>query len=379
MMKASVEFSRRREEIGSTLEAVRDALAQLADADAVWVDSLSPIIEAEVARLNEELSQTEGSSELHWLALADISRKAERIAAEALAFVGGMAARSANLDQGQCTLADDLLRAITEGLLIGDAPITLLAASEYVDVLSEVVRVRYPGRGIWDLPIVIHELGHSVVARFTPTRDGDTPSTIIGRERTIARYRGAFADELWADTFAAYIGGPAYAFAALSRFEPSKARDDQRPTHPAPLTRAVVIFATLTRLQTAWTSSHRAGGSLAPMISLAEAFWSSRLNAAAVAPAPEEHVVRYASELAAEFVSILDREHVVLRYDDARAAAAVRRHLLEDEQLNGEYGLVDVLNGAWWARSEGCESSNRLAVIADTATKIGANVRVGGV
>jgi hypothetical protein len=319
--------------------------------DSPWKARLQPIVAAEVARLVERLDTIRGDPPRQFVELATIERRSERIATEALAFVGGISARLAGLDNGVSRLGDELLKAVATPMVQGYQPIAIPSGSEFIDVLSEVIRIRYPGSGIWDLPVVLHEFGHFLVRRL-PRHTEPSVHSIIRRERDAAASRGAFAEELWSDTFATYAGGPAYPFAALHRFDPAGAADDELPSHPSAMRRFSAMHRTLGHLQQAWVRTGRFAGSLAEPVGLVTDLWHARLRAAGVQPKANQLDQRSAASLAAEFIDILDRDSPVIRYDDGRLAAAVRLSLEEDNVVMPPgAALIDLLNGAWWARS----------------------------
>jgi hypothetical protein len=416
----SPELQLPRRELESSLQALSGTLAPLAPQSAELVDRLRPIVTAEAARLRERLDRIDGDPSQQWPRLVALAADVERLAAEVLAFVGGVAARAAGLDGGLCDMADRLIDDTARQLLVNYHAITLPAAGEYIDVLSEVIRVRYPGRRIWDLPFALHELGHFLVTRFHPaggarqalaadaaeqTQADDTPARIIEREQIVGErvvpYRRAFAEELWADTFATYVCGPAYALAALTRFDPATANSDRKPTHPAATMRAGAIFATLERSQEAWQRSGKAAGSLQPLIALATRVWQARLRAVgadaqadaqvaaqAIAQAdaqpaaqadaqPAAKMRREGERLAVEFVGLLDRQSVASRYTNAREAGFVRGWLVEGGERPTQHSLLDVLNGAWWARCAPTQDGAAVALdqIEDAACTICANIQ----
>ncbi|HXB63830.1 MAG TPA: hypothetical protein VNV42_03030 [Solirubrobacteraceae bacterium] len=399
-----------RRELESSLQALSGTLAPLAAQSAELIDRLRPIVTAETARLRERLDRIDGDPSQQWPLLVALAADVQRLAAEALAFVGGVAARAAGLDGGLCDMADRLIDDTARQLLVDYHAITLPAAGEYIDVLSEVIRVRYPGSRIWDLPFALHELGHFLVTRFHPaagarqarapdtagqTPANDTPARIIEREQIVGErvvpYRGAFAEELWADTFATYVCGPAYALAALTRFDPATANSHRKPTHPAAAMRAGAIFATLERSQEAWQRSAKAAGSLQPLIALATRVWQARLcavgtdacavGADAQADAQPAAELRQEGErLAVEFVDLLDRQSVASRYTNARAAGFVRGWLVDGGEPPTQSALLDMLNGAWWARCAPPQDGAPVAIdqIEDAACTICANIQHRG-
>lgn len=375
-MTGSAEHAARRTQVRRVLDVLELALEQSSGTlETALVQSLTPIARSEIARVRQELCKIGSPDDDGWKELAALSEKVRRIADETLAFVGGLAARTAGLDRETCVLADELISAFATALQVGAQPVTLPSAGEYIDVLSEVIRVRFPGRGLWDLPIVLHEFGHLLAARFRSTRPGPVPSDIFAGERERKHYRGTFAEEYWADTFATYAGGPAYAFAALSRFEPARASFDQGVTHPAAVKRASAIFQTLEALQATWEKSDSSGGTLRPAIDRARDSWHAVLASAGVDPALEVEDLQLVGGLTTSFIAILEREHPGVRYANASRAAQVRRFLAGQGAQPDDCSLLDVLNGAWWLRSTMAPdvAFEQLTDIADAARSLHLN------
>jgi hypothetical protein len=370
----------RRDEIDESLRRIDATLAALRTTNHDWVDRLQPIVTGEVAKLLESLAVLQGDSDAQWKQLSEIAAKEKRLASETLAFVGGLAARSAGLDRDACNLADRLLADVGRSLLVPYHAIAVPASAEYVDLLSEVIRVRYPGRGVWDLPVVLHEFGHFLVPRWRAAADAQSPSAIIEQERSKLPFLGAFAEELWADTFATYVGGPAYVSAALSRFDHTKADRDCKPTHPSAMKRAQTMFAALTELQAAWTRSGRESGSLQSAIDLTSQLWRARLLSVGANPELDEEARAYVGSMSESFFAILDHQATAGRFADGQRAAAIRRALLDGGPVPAVYSLLDVLNGAWWARqaAEAGGRQDRLAAITNTTVGLCANISTHG-
>ena len=369
----------RRDELSASLTTLEQTLTQV-NSDAKWVQRLNPILLAEAARLRQQLADQDGDPERTWEQLVGLSEKVERLAGEALQFVGGMGARTSGIDGGACDLADGLIAEVSPQLLTPYQPITLPSAGEYINVLSEVIRVRYPGQGVWDVPIVLHEFGHYLVARLRITRGGPGPATIIEEQRAEKPYLGYFAEELWADAFATYVGGPAYAASAITRFDPATASRDRKPTHPAPAKRAMAMFLALERLQAAWIQSRKAAGTLKPMIEAVRESWHEACAPFCGDGKADDGDSALAPLLAEKYLEILDREVVKTRFGNGKKAAQIRRSIVEGEARPTGISLVDALNGGWWARLE-AEADGRydkIPAIAAATEELCATILSGG-
>jgi hypothetical protein len=343
-------FEARRKELSDFLRQIEGTVGPLAGWADPRISRLQPVVANEVARLRERLETLADGQGQPWAALAELDRLTQLLASETLAVVGGISMRVTGVDSGAAELPEALLAAVAGNMALGYEFITVPSGSEFIDVMSDVIRVRYPGTGVWDLPVVLHEFGHFLVGHL-PRSAEPSVSAIIDRERTASPRRGYFADELWADTFAAYVGGPAYAFSAMIRFDVVGAAEDDPPSHPSAMKRVAAIRLTLGRSQAAWERRRRAAGSLEVPIASAEGLWRDRLRAVGVATEPDATDRAYAEDLAGQFIGILNRDWPRIRYDDTRHAAAIRQGLDDGQpELPQDAGLIDVLNGGWWAR-----------------------------
>jgi hypothetical protein len=343
-------FEERRRELSGFLRRIEGTVSPLAAAGDARLGRLRPVIVNEVARLRERLDTLPAAAVLSWTDLADLERLTSRLAEETLAVVGGISLRAGGLDGDPGDLAEALLARVARAMTLGYTFITVPSGSEFIELMSDVIRVRYPGTGVWDLPVVLHEFGHFLVSHL-PRSAEPSVWAVVGRERGVSPKRGFFAEELWADTFAAYVGGPAYACSALVRFDPASAAEDAPPYHPSAVKRAAAVFTTLSRSQAAWQRRQCFAGSLAEPITLARSLWQARLAAAGVTAEPDEDDLGNAEVLAGEYLAILDRDWPGIRYDDAQGAAAIRQSLDDGRpELPSEAGLIDIMNGGWWAR-----------------------------
>jgi hypothetical protein len=343
-------FEERRRELSGFLRRIEGTVNPLAAAADARLGRLRPVIANEVARLRERLDTLPTSAVPPWNELADLERLTSGLAEETLAVVGGISLRAAGLDGHAGDLAEALLARVAGAMTLGYTFITVPSGSEFIDLMSAVIRVRYPGTGVWDLPVVLHEFGHFLVNHL-PRSAEPSVWAVVARERGKRPNLGYYAEELWADTFAAYVGGPAYACSALVRFDPASAAKDAPPHHPSAVKRAAVIFATLGRSQLAWQRRQCFAGSLAEPITLARDLWQARLAAAGVTTERGEDDLGYAERLADEYLAILDHDWPGIRYDNAKRTAAIRQSLEDGRpELPPEAGLIDVLNSGWWAR-----------------------------
>ena len=116
--------------------------------------------------------------------------------AECLAYAIGPSIRERGLDGGLCAIADGLLEELSQRMQQPWRRRALLAGAECVNVIAQIIRVRFPATSIWDLPIAAHEFGH-VVGQVMQT-DGAIAGLIGGADRSM----WPWIHEHFADIFA---------------------------------------------------------------------------------------------------------------------------------------------------------------------------------
>jgi hypothetical protein len=345
-------------------------------------DQLRIVLDGEIARLRDRVADAVQEPDV-WVVLDEIERSSERLSTEALAVVGGITARRAGVGAPLCSLADQLILQLQRRLRLGEPPLTIPSPSEFVDLLSDVIRVRFPGGDVWHLPVVLHELGHFVAHRLgAGSPRGTVVDGIIARELAIKPFRGAFAEELFADCFATYAGGPAYLYTLMLRLSPVDGDDDSKPTHPSPVKRALAVSLVLDHLLGKLPPGPRS--SLAPYVQDLAGTWRQALIASGVPPEPSDETTTYVRGLVSEFMEALDAEIPVLRYGPAHRAIDLRvviRHRdgSDSSDIAPAEGdtMVDVLNAGWFARREAEleRRSDRIAAIGDRTARLGERTR----
>lgn len=237
-----------------------------------------------------------------WQGYTKAWQYSQRIFAECLEYIGGLALRdktfkqSAGLEQRICQVADELIRkCAVESTNTAWHSLTVPALQESLTkTLARIIRLRFPEWTIWSLPLTAHEYGHVVfkdrlnMKRREKHRDPwDWPSSIeragellsssqrrfrneersrlatdnaappwpprTGRDREddpedVKQRADLYYEEFLADAFAAYTMGPAYACSmVLLRFNPVTAYDED-DGHPADAWRAHIVFSMLRRM-----------------------------------------------------------------------------------------------------------------------------------
>jgi len=243
---------------------------------------------------------------------------------------------------------------------------TVLGVDESFHSSSRAIKVRYPKPTIWELPAVAHELGHFVARQWSVRRHGRSLNVVDQLHESAQAWRAPewhWLEELFADAFASYTLGPAYALSCVSRdFDPL----DMRPsaTHPAAVDRVDVALAALRRTGNRF-------GKLADQI---EQLWSA-LEAESGAT-----VTRCPASWLTSIVDVLVQEMPASGYP----AAAVDRLIaawdldrdLADNTVS-ELALVDVLNAAWLSRI-GTDSFIRIGEVGRRASSLMARLKERG-
>ena len=121
----------------------------------------------------------------------------------------------------------------------------------------QLIRIRFPVCGIWDLPIVAHEFGHFAAARITVSEGGADRVLPFARfvdeyldeNRNLGNEWRDYLSEYFADCFATFVLGPSYACTSLLlRFDIGTAYAEADMLHPSYAKRAHAILCLLRRM-----------------------------------------------------------------------------------------------------------------------------------
>jgi hypothetical protein len=193
-----------------------------------------------------------------WRELRKLQTDAGTVLNECLAFVQGALARRVGVDNGICALTDALLDDLAAKSDIPWGRFTLLATSEFYRETADIIRIRYPDVSLWSMPFAAHEFGHFLGPALRRSRDGayvypfqdllklaDERSKPEGQLHTTQWHH---SQELFADLFATYSLGPAYAAAIiLLRMNPAEAHAESY-SHPSGASRVHGILWALDRM-----------------------------------------------------------------------------------------------------------------------------------
>jgi hypothetical protein len=243
--------------------------------------------------------------------------------------------------------------------------------------------VRFPEAGVWNLPVAAHEYGHFIADRveaedqrgaiYHPVRrllDREASSrrgTKVGREEDEDARRRHYVQELFADLFATFALGPAYACTCIMRWNPQTAYVDG-DRHPSPAKRVEWILKVLEAMN---EGREGGGGAYSSVIRRLRSTWQLSLQvmgrpetmqeyADSVKAASRAKVRQDVAELDRWFRELYDAvgknpRLVDIRYQGQRWRRAANRmepQLRKRSALTAgeDDRIVDVLNAAWWGR-----------------------------
>ncbi|GAB4257155.1 MAG: hypothetical protein Kow0092_03830 [Deferrisomatales bacterium] len=258
---------------------------------------------------------------------------------EVLACAQGALARREGLDGGLCRIADALLDRLSRRADVPWGRFTVVAEGEFFYDMAEVIRLRFPEVSVWSLPVAAHEFGHfaATASAFRGAAEG-----VGGREQ-------ALLQEHFADGFATYALGPAFACTAvLQRLDPTRPFQETE-RHPSPSARVRCILRVLERLEEARGPGPAGYGE---MLAVLRRQWR---DAAAGGDPPEEFDPAAFDALADRLWEWFDARAPAARYDGWLRALrlAVALHPDEEAAPVGQEGdeIADVLNAAWLCRT----------------------------
>jgi len=277
-----------------------------------------------------------------------LNKRTDRVYAEYVDFLGGLALRDTGFDQKACQIADELIRKFDrfDDARWGSLTIPALHAAVSTE-LARIIRLGYPEWSIWALPLTAHEFGHLVVQKC------ETVKLFIDKQNG-AYYSRCHLETLLADAFATYTMGPAYACAAmLLRFNPALAFNEEVEIPPV-ATRGKVIFSMLN-----WVDEQSAANKpYAGIIGVISDAWLAALQQANPLRVIEDipnAVIKSAVSFLGEFL----KRDIDLKPPTYESVQVWPDLLLKpyDEKIDvyGTEELRDVLNAAWVCRIGGKE------------------------
>ena len=353
-------------DLQSVLERGRRALQLLPEPLYGAVSSrLKGEFSAASARL-QSLNESDSAESGTWEDLVAVSIAVAELGEECLELAQGALARTRGVDEEACAAADRLLIEINSLLpLPAWRSFCIPGAGDGYSHRTKVIRLGV-GTGIgpdavWSLHVVVHELGHQVaglITRQAGTRVLHDVNEVLRMAGAVRASLGKHVAESFADCFAAWTLGPAYGLATAWRgFGPGPA-DDPRATdtHPAPADRIAEIVATLRDLDDGDAAADK-------VIEV----WDH--GAVPEARRPEGHqfpedLRRFGGDLR----HILRDRLGSGRFSGLGRAFGIAALLVDRSPLprpgasaHQRHSIIDVLNGAWWARAHHPTETGRIS------------------
>ena len=290
-----------------------------------------------------------------WKDYAAVRRQSRGIFKECHDFLSGIAVRDRHKQPDKridiiCCVADELLTRCAKDLDVKGHTVTIPGEEPFSPTLARIIRLRFPEWDVWNLPFAFHEFGHVVADETKDFQD-------FLKEQDSDEQRKSHLNELFADAFATYMLGPAYACASiLLRFDPSTAYEEEEEHRASYAKRVYFILETLKKMDASLAGSGLfARGPYEDIIHKLQDAWEIALKGARPSDGLTEEDKDLLDLLFTKIYEILDFE-VLVMYDDERwtIAQGLSGQLLKDkpasEKLTGREELRDVPNAAWHCR-----------------------------
>jgi hypothetical protein len=282
----------------------------------------------------------------------NISEVCDPLFREVLAFVEGALVRSAGLDNGMCYLADALLDDLSHNTDIPWVRLTIMGEEEFFSQMAEIIRLRFPEFSIWNLPILGHEFGH-LVGQELKTLDSvgmyQSLFKSLQGELNVRLEEIPYLREYFADIFAVYVLGPAFACTCIIlRFDPMMANIDTEE-HPSYAKRAYMILEALKKMDEA------EGGVIRPYNQIIKSLDETWYKTGRVKRLDGPTTIELNDWLKGIY-GLIDAELSRSKYNGwlgaQRLAKELCRENFQSPILKEEIMIADVFNAAWLCRMQ---------------------------
>jgi hypothetical protein len=173
-----------------------------------------------------------------WTTYEAAARMAEQLRTEVFCYVAGALLRREGIDQGVGRTADLLLDELAEHARLENPLVTSLSFTnepESLNPMINLVRLRFPGAGVWDLPLLAHEFGHHLMHGLSDDMDRDRRPIVglVDKLGAMGAESARHMEELFADVCATYALGPAYPLSCLVLRVPRSDLKVETESHPS--------------------------------------------------------------------------------------------------------------------------------------------------
>jgi hypothetical protein len=383
-------LSQRVEIARERLSRLDDAVGPLAAAAPDLAAVLTPLLQRQRRTLDSRLDEV---ADAGWEEFADIEHRIDDLIDECQSFADGAAARGGHDRDAAAIATEMIIRFRRDTGLSGFTPV-VLAARLSTRAASGLVRIQVPANGVWQLPLVFHELGHVLFfelrrvdvvsgvavpvlpayaavfehARIdavaaNPAKQNSSAPGDIGGPR-FARF-----EELFADVFATYVAGPSFGYASLFALDPSKAgADDRFDDHPEPGKRFHATLRTLAHLEDSRKRSMNQAGFREVIDELTDD-WHAQVAEASGHPI-DAAVYDRVDACVDAYLEVLDAEVPTAKRANLGGAVSVRNSLSSGAELSEADSMLDLLDGAWLARRDAIRAGGGLRAIGDLSDAV---------
>jgi hypothetical protein len=332
-------------------------------------DRVKPSFSRAIKKLRQNLDDIKEQVEEHemplamaWSKFRETQRDCHLLFAEFLAFIEGALSREASVDNGLCGIADGLLDELSGNCGIRWGLFTILAEGEFFHDLAGIIRLRFPDVTIWNLPVAVHEFGHFVAQELHLRQPGGAkhyPFQQMLTDDGKGEVEKAFLHEYFADLFATYSLGPAYAYTCIYlRFNPLMSDSDR---HPSAAKRVYLVLKTLELMGKR--------GDMQQYFSVIEPLtkhWQTSLAAVGQPESLDEATVKQLDQCHIRMYAILNDS--LPDSGKYQGWAGAQKLAATFHQVTPEdHTLADVLNAAWLRRLSEWEQS---PTISDQALRL---------
>jgi hypothetical protein len=316
--------------------------------------------------------QKEGADPASWGMLQGGDGECRRLFEECLALVQAAHARGQGRVADLCEIADQLLEELSALLEAKWERFTVLANEDFFRDFAQIIRLRFPSCGVWDLPVAAHEFGHFVAGRLNVDRPNGSrylafqqyKEDFLKQHVELGEAWTYYLEEYFADVFATYALGPAYACTCLLlRFDPLAAHAEPDLRHPSFAKRARAVLLTLGRLN----GENDSRGQFDTAIEILGGSWNEASISAGQKPELAESDESIVSSLVFEFYEELKSGALAARYtgDRWKAAQGQSKRLVAASGATpiapASNSIRDLLNAAWICRVQGKGTSDELS------------------
>ncbi len=272
---------------------------------------------------------------------------------EVLALVSGARSRSLSAQHASLAeIADKLMDELSSKLqAIAWKRFTFEAEGEAFAGNTQIIRLRFPMKDIWNLPVAVHEFGHFLASQIRVPKEATRLANVLGPGDDVEKDKSwYYPNEFFADAVAAYAIGPAYGFTCLlTRFNPVNAWVEMDSFHPPDGERAELVLRILDRMDQEADSK----GTFAASIKRLREFWTASLAAAGKPLTARDDRSKEIDALVDESYDLILKPGARhLRYNTSVKQVGGLQNLLSEGSaaIPQSVELTGLLNAAWRER-----------------------------